>query len=32
MTRPSYELYLNNPDEHPEKHNIVEICLSVKEK
>lgn len=29
MTRPSYEFYLNNPDEHPEKHHIVEICMSV---
>ncbi len=30
MSRPSYELYLNNPEEHPEKHHIIEICLSVK--
>ncbi len=31
MSRPSYEVYLNNPEEHPEKHHIVEICLSVKQ-
>ena len=30
MSRPSYEIYLNNPDEHPEKHHILDICLSVK--
>lgn len=29
-TRPCYEFYLNNPEEHPEKHHIVKICLSVK--
>lgn len=29
MSRPSYEMYLNNPDEHPEKHHIVQICMSV---
>ena len=29
MTRPSYEIYLNNPEEHPEKHSILDICLSV---
>lgn len=28
-SRPCYELYLNNPEEHPEKHHIVEICVSV---
>ena len=32
MSRPSYEIYLNNPDEHPEKHHILDVCLSVKEK
>ncbi|MDY6950131.1 MAG: GyrI-like domain-containing protein [Thermodesulfobacteriota bacterium] len=32
MSRPSYEIYLNNPEEHPEKHHIVDICMSVKEK
>lgn len=25
-----YELYLNNPDEHPEKKHIVDICVPVK--
>ena len=30
MSRPSYEIYLNNPEEHPEKHHIVDICMSVK--
>ena len=29
MSRPSYEIYLNNPEEHPEKHHILDICLSV---
>ncbi len=32
MSRPSYEIYLNNPEEHPQKLHIVDICLSVKEK
>ncbi|MCD4705115.1 GyrI-like domain-containing protein [bacterium] len=32
MSRPSYEIYLNNPEEHPQKHHIVEICMSAKEK
>ncbi len=32
MSRPSYEIYLNNPEEHPEKHHIINICLSVKAK
>lgn len=27
---PCYELYLNNPEEHPEKKCIVEICVPVK--
>lgn len=30
MSRPSYEIYLNNPEEHPDKHHILDICLSVK--
>ncbi len=30
MLRPSYEIYLNNPEEHPEKHHIIDICMSVK--
>ena len=29
MSRPGYEIYLNNPDEHPEKHHLVDICLAV---
>ncbi len=32
MSRPSYEIYRNNPDEHPEKHHIFDICMSVKSK
>ena len=27
---PAFEVYLNDPEEHPEKKHIVEICLSVK--
>lgn len=30
MSRPSYELYLNDPEQHPEKHHIIDVCLSVK--
>jgi len=30
MTRPSYEIYKNNPEEHPEKHHIIDICMSMK--
>lgn len=30
MSRPSYEIYHNNPEEHPKKHHIIEICLAVK--
>ena len=30
ISRPSYEIYLNNPEEHPEKHHIVDVCRSVK--
>jgi AraC family transcriptional regulator len=32
MSRPSYEVYLNNPEEHPQKHYILDICLSVRAK
>ena len=32
MSRPSYEIYLNNPEEHPDKHHIIDICMSVQEK
>jgi AraC family transcriptional regulator len=31
ISRPSYELYLNNPEKHPKKHHIIEICMSIKE-
>jgi len=31
MSRPSYEIYLNNPKDHPKKHHILDICMSVKE-
>jgi len=30
LSRASYEVYLNNPEEHPEKHHIVDICLAVR--
>ena len=30
LSRPCYEIYLNNPEEHPQKHQILDICLSVK--
>ena len=30
LSRPSYEIYLNSPEEHPEKHHILDICMSVK--
>lgn len=30
MTRASYEIYLNSPEEHPEKHHIIDICMPVK--
>ena len=30
MSRASYEIYLNNPEEHPEKHHILEICMAAK--
>ncbi len=30
LSRPSYEIYLNNPEEHPEKIHIVDICLAVR--
>jgi len=29
-SRPSYEIYRNNPEEHPEKHHILDLCLSVR--
>lgn len=28
--RPTYERYVNNPDEHPERKHIVDICVPVK--
>ncbi len=30
ISRPSYEVYLNNPEDHPENHHLVDICMSVK--
>ncbi len=30
MSRASYELYLNSPDEHPQKHHIVDIFMPAK--
>ena len=30
MNRPSYEIYHNCPEEHPEKHHILDICMSIK--
>ena len=30
MSRPSYEFYFNNPEEHPQKHHILDLCLSIK--
>jgi AraC family transcriptional regulator len=32
MSRPCYEVYLNNPEEHPERLHIIDVCLSVKPK
>ena len=29
LSRPSYELYLNNPEEHPQKHHLLDICISI---
>ena len=30
MSRASYEIYLNDPQEHPQNHHIVDICMPVK--
>jgi AraC family transcriptional regulator len=30
MSRASYEVYLNSPEEHPQNHHIVDICMPVK--
>ena len=30
ISRASYEIYLNSPEEHPEKHHIVDLCMPVK--
>lgn len=27
--RPDYEIYLNNPEQHPQKHQIVDLCFGV---
>ena len=29
-SRPCYEIYLNDPGEHAEKHHILDVCMSVK--
>lgn len=29
MSRASYEVYLNNPEDHPEKHYILDVCFAV---
>jgi len=30
ISQPSYEIYKNNPEEHPEKHHILDMCMAVK--
>ena len=30
MSRPSYEVYLNDPKSHPQGHHILDICMSAK--
>ncbi|MGM0770434.1 MAG: AraC family transcriptional regulator [Halobacteriota archaeon] len=30
MYRASYEIYLNSPEEHPENHHILDICMPVR--
>jgi len=30
MSRPSYEIYKNDPNKHPQGHHILDICLGVK--
>lgn len=30
MSRPSYENYLMDPEKHPEKHHLVDMCMAVK--
>jgi AraC family transcriptional regulator len=30
MSRPSYEIYLNEPNTHPKKHHLLKVCVSVK--
>lgn len=30
MSRPSYEIYLNDPNRHPKGHHILDICMSSK--
>lgn len=32
MSRPSYEIYKNNPQEHPQGHHLLDVCMSVSEK
>jgi AraC family transcriptional regulator len=30
ISRPSYEIYFNSPEEHPQGHHIFDICMAVK--
>ncbi|APH39960.1 AraC family transcriptional regulator [Methanohalophilus halophilus] len=30
ISRASYEIYLNSPEEHPQGHHILDICMAVK--
>lgn len=30
MSRASYEIYLNDPEQHPQKHHVLDICMPVK--
>lgn len=30
MSRPSYEIYLNDPNTHPDNHHLLDICMAVK--
>jgi len=29
ISRPCYEIYHNNPEDHPEKHHIIDICMAI---
>jgi len=30
LSRASYEIYLNNPEDHPDKHHLLDVCLAVR--